>query len=490
MPPGTHQSARLGTGRIETVVARADWSAEALFGFGERINPRRAFLFVSRVLGRHVPVAPSTMRRAFTDLAAKLPVDLPGPILMLGMAETAIGLGAGVHDAWLARTGRGDTVYLATTRTPLGPPLLAQFVEAHSHASGHLVHTPPDPAVAEAVRAARTLVIVDDEASTGRTAANLATALQAAGLGPFQRRVLAVLTDWSGASSAAPAGRPGRRSETPRGFETVSLLAGRHRWQADPAAPLRTLPDADIVRPAPRPGALMPGDARLGRLERSPRPHPAPLLQALVGRPAWAPAAIPTRLGPELGPELSPELGRGAARDIGRVAGRGVGRDAERDVGRGAGRGVGRDAGRGGRRGAARAATQPPWHVLGMGEHVWEPFLMAEALEAAAASAGLGRDVLFSATTRSPILPGHDIARGLSFADHEGLGIRCYVYNVDPVAAGGVLLAADTSLAAIDPGLIRRLGARVALGGAVLGDGAVARHVAAAPPAPWIGSAP
>ena len=29
-----------------------------LLGFAQRINPKRAFLFVSKVLGRHIPVAP------------------------------------------------------------------------------------------------------------------------------------------------------------------------------------------------------------------------------------------------------------------------------------------------------------------------------------------------------------------------------------------------------------------------------------------------
>lgn len=47
-----------------------DWTLDDLLGFAERINPKRAFLFVSKVLGRHIPVAPSTMRRAFSDLAS------------------------------------------------------------------------------------------------------------------------------------------------------------------------------------------------------------------------------------------------------------------------------------------------------------------------------------------------------------------------------------------------------------------------------------
>ncbi|WP_348653863.1 phosphoribosyltransferase domain-containing protein, partial [uncultured Psychrobacter sp.] len=79
------------------------YQLEDLLGFAQRINPKRAFLFVSKVLGRHIPVAPSTMRDAFTDLANLVPSDLPKPILVIGMAETAVGLSAGVHQALQTR---------------------------------------------------------------------------------------------------------------------------------------------------------------------------------------------------------------------------------------------------------------------------------------------------------------------------------------------------------------------------------------------------
>lgn len=33
------------------------------------------------------------MAASFNALAAKIPADLPGPVLVIGMAETAVGLG-------------------------------------------------------------------------------------------------------------------------------------------------------------------------------------------------------------------------------------------------------------------------------------------------------------------------------------------------------------------------------------------------------------
>ena len=83
-----------------------NYQLEDLLGFAQRINPKRAFLFVSKVLGRHIPVAPSTMRNAFTDLTNLVPNDLPEPILVIGMAETAVGLSAGVHQALQTRYPR------------------------------------------------------------------------------------------------------------------------------------------------------------------------------------------------------------------------------------------------------------------------------------------------------------------------------------------------------------------------------------------------
>ena len=85
--------ARLTTGTISVEIDRASFPPEDLFGFAERCNPKRSFLFVSKVLGRHIPVRPSAMNAAYDDLAAQIPDDLPGPILFTGMAETAIGMG-------------------------------------------------------------------------------------------------------------------------------------------------------------------------------------------------------------------------------------------------------------------------------------------------------------------------------------------------------------------------------------------------------------
>lgn len=228
--------ANLKRGRLEVEVNASTFDPEALFSFAERRNPKRAFLFVSRVLGRHIPARPSLMADSFNALAAKIPADLPGPVLVIGMAETAVGLGAGVHRA-LSQT-RDDTVYLVSTRHPTGSQLFARFEEEHSHASSHLLHLPADAVTRERMMAARSLVLVDDEASTGNTFINLSKALVDAGLTRIERLVTATLTDWS---------QDAVRHAMGDQVTSVSLLDGRYTFYEDPTADLPDMPEVGSV---------------------------------------------------------------------------------------------------------------------------------------------------------------------------------------------------------------------------------------------------
>src|SRR3546814_8972728 len=78
----------LSTGTLELVIEHAA-ELDAFCDFAARANPKRGFLIVSKVLGRHLPASPNAMRGAMDELGQKLPADLPGPIVFLGMAETA-----------------------------------------------------------------------------------------------------------------------------------------------------------------------------------------------------------------------------------------------------------------------------------------------------------------------------------------------------------------------------------------------------------------
>ncbi|MFL1547137.1 phosphoribosyltransferase domain-containing protein [Pseudomonas sp. O39] len=231
-------SAQLMRGRLDVTVDATHIDPGSLFGFAERRNPKRAFLFVSKVLGRHIPVRPSIMKASFKSLAAQIPDDLPGPVLVIGMAETAVGLGAGVHRAFSET--RPDTVYMVSTRHPTGNDLFAHFEEEHSHASAHLIHLPVDADVREMMLNARSLVLVDDEASTGKTFINLHRALVDAGLTRVERVVTCVLTDWSGDAVRKTIGDSACQ---------VSLLQGSYTFHEDAEAPLPEMPAVGTIEP-------------------------------------------------------------------------------------------------------------------------------------------------------------------------------------------------------------------------------------------------
>ncbi|WP_207770369.1 phosphoribosyltransferase domain-containing protein, partial [Frankia canadensis] len=181
-PPGVQAPPRQGWLWTElglTVEVTADavgGGLDALVGLALRRNPRRAHLLVSRVLGKHLPVAPAEALAAGSALA-RLVRALPGldddqgadadagqaadGPLVIGYCETATALGHTVAD------GLAGSHYLHTTRRELpGVPPVLEFTESHSHASHHWL-VPADPAI---LRAPRPIVLVDDELSTGRTA--------------------------------------------------------------------------------------------------------------------------------------------------------------------------------------------------------------------------------------------------------------------------------------------------------------------------------
>jgi hypothetical protein len=91
--------------------------------------------------------------------------------------------------------------------------------------------------------------------------------------------------------------------------------------------------------------------------------------------------------------------------------------------------------------------------VLGSGEFVHPPFLLAEALEAA------GADVWVQATTRSPAMVGHAMTSVLEFRDNYGDGIPNYLYNVRPGQYDRVFVCHETPEGSVDESLIQRLGA-------------------------------
>lgn len=178
----------LKAGQLAIKVNRSHWPIEQLLTFGSRINPRRSFLFVSKVLGKYVPCPPRRMRESYQALVnecikdSSLPINDYGDIeqsnnfAVWGVAETATGLGAGFAQA-LKNHANTAVFYQHTTRHHLSHPLAFSISEAHSHAPSHRVYTSELLSHPQSQQLIRVAFLVDDEISTGKTLFQLTQAL-------------------------------------------------------------------------------------------------------------------------------------------------------------------------------------------------------------------------------------------------------------------------------------------------------------------------
>jgi len=174
-----------------------------LFLLAARNNKKRAFLFVSKLLGKHIPVDPKRAlltgkllgflinekidknggREYKTNLMAKALredkyiheafayaednlIELNIPTLFIGFAETATALGNSVFSQF-----KGENIYyIHTTRDEIHEyTSVFNFEEEHSHATSHFCY----PLKSDILKEYKRIVLVDDEITTGKTALNL-----------------------------------------------------------------------------------------------------------------------------------------------------------------------------------------------------------------------------------------------------------------------------------------------------------------------------
>ncbi len=186
-----------GTMRVQ-ITHSLGRDSETLLAVGSRHNPKRPFVFVSQVLGKHIPCSPHLLRTIQDELVVGLG---GGTALIIGMAETATGLGEGVFAAFL-RAGGDESLYLSTTRYPLDGHQSIEFSESHSHATRLVLHVPQSARGRHILTSTTRVILVDDELSTGATFTALVRALQA--LAPRIAEIdIVTLTDFSGGKARA-----------------------------------------------------------------------------------------------------------------------------------------------------------------------------------------------------------------------------------------------------------------------------------------------
>ncbi len=282
----------LHTGDLEVRVTNSDLPLDALTGFATRNNPKRGFLFVSKVLGKHLPVRPSAMLESYRTLARKMSAPyldaLPQPLLSIGMAETATALGQGVFDAYTELCGCAG-LHINTTRYNLAGPCHT-FSEDHSHATAHYLHIPQETLPHRTFSTARTLILVDDEISTGNTLADLVKVLSTHN--PYiERIVIVALLNW-----LSPARQAELAKEFPCRVDFVSLLEGEFTFAPNPDYAFTSgtksvgepaCRDAQLILPAGRRGAFAGyryplGDITDGLLKQAGLPRPGSGASILV----------------------------------------------------------------------------------------------------------------------------------------------------------------------------------------------------------------
>lgn len=240
---------------LAAVIEEAADRLERLLAEGtSRTGFRGAGVGVGAEAGAEVGTEDPAVRRAravaVTELCALLAgqqTDVPG-VVTIGYAETATGLGQLVA----AQLG---TYYIHSTRhSTEGVAPYGAFEESHSHATSHQLL----PTGRAELHLADTVVLVDDELSTGATIINTIRELHRTA--PHRRYVIASLVDLRSASDQAEFAA--LALELGAGISAVALAHG----SIDLPASL-TADAAELISGLPVPDQAATGVGRMGVLD-------------------------------------------------------------------------------------------------------------------------------------------------------------------------------------------------------------------------------
>ncbi len=191
-------------------------SPESLFEVGARINPKRSFLFISKIIGKHLRINPNTMFAAgkiigliyLKEIYGKNEfdhilydykkhindsdrykhienIDLEKKTLFIGFAETATGIACSVFSLF----GK-NAFFICTTREYSDNcNEKIEFLEEHSHAADQICLLSK-----EELDTFDNIVLIDDELTTGNTNLNIISRLNE--ISPEKKYTLISVLDW------------------------------------------------------------------------------------------------------------------------------------------------------------------------------------------------------------------------------------------------------------------------------------------------------
>ena len=153
----------------------SSYSPDEIISVCKRVsNPKRDFLFVNHLQGKHIPVSPLQTFKLYGELVQAITnaINPNEKVLVIGFAETATAIG---H--FIAATLPNAFYHMQTTREIIeGTKPLVEFKEEHSHATQQVLY-----ATIEEFSKYDRILFVDDEISTGNTILNFIYALAEVG---------------------------------------------------------------------------------------------------------------------------------------------------------------------------------------------------------------------------------------------------------------------------------------------------------------------
>lgn len=205
-------------------------------------NKKRNFLFISKVLGKHLEVKPnickvigrilvaakyregiaiellkeylsSTKNEILVENEINKPISIDEKVFILGFAETATGLGMSV-----AATIK-DSYYQTTTRECVkNVDNMISFEEEHSHATSHKCYALDKNKIKNVDR----IILVDDEITTGKSMLNLISELIK--ITPVKKYTILSILDWRNDFSKEEYNKFKKKYNVD--IEVISLISG------------------------------------------------------------------------------------------------------------------------------------------------------------------------------------------------------------------------------------------------------------------------